>query len=48
MLDLASRLKYRVQLTSDSHAAYLHAVEGAFGTHIDYAQLQKLYGETSE
>jgi len=48
MLDLASRLSNRVQLTSDSHGAYLRAVEGAFGHDIDYAQLQKLYGETSE
>lgn len=29
--DLKSRLKYRVQLTSDGHAAYLEAVEDAFG-----------------
>jgi IS1 family transposase len=48
LLDLASRLSNRVQLTSDSHGAYLRAVEGAFGHEIDYAQLQKLYGETSE
>lgn len=48
MLDLASRLSNRVQLTSDGHSAYLRAVEGAFGHRIDYAQLQKLYGETSE
>jgi IS1 family transposase len=48
MLDLASRLNNRVQLTSDAHGAYLRAVEGAFGHDIDYAQLQKLYGETSE
>ncbi len=45
---LASRLSNRVQLTSDGHGAYLKAVEGAFGHDIDYAQLQKLYGETSE
>jgi hypothetical protein len=48
MLDLASRLSNRVQLTRDAHGAYLRAVEGAFGHEIDYAQLQKLYGETSE
>jgi IS1 family transposase len=48
MLDLASRLSNRVQLTSDAHGAYLRAVEGAFGHDVDYAQLQKLYGETSE
>lgn len=31
MLDLASRLKNRVQLSTDGHKAYLNAVEGAFG-----------------
>lgn len=46
--DLAGRLSNRVQLTSDSHCAYLRAVEGAFGHAIDYAQLQKFCGETSE
>jgi len=48
LLDLAGRLSNRVQLTSDGHGAYLRAVEGAFGYEVDYAQLQKLYGETSE
>ncbi len=48
MDDLASRLSNRVQLTSDGHKAYLEAVEGAFGADIDYAQLVKLYGPTSE
>src|SRR5205085_3187539 len=38
----------RVQLTSDAHGAYLNAVEGAFGLDVDYAQLQKLYGESNE
>lgn len=42
--DLASRLSNRVQLTSDGHRAYLEAVEGAFGSDVDYAQLLKLYG----
>src|SRR5437867_1674931 len=37
--DLASRLAHRVQLTTDSHRAYLEAVEGAFGSEIDYAML---------
>lgn len=41
--DLASRLSRRVQLTTDSHRAYLQAVEGAFGAEIDYAMLHKLY-----
>ncbi len=44
MQDLASRLKHRVQLTSDGHKAYLDAVEQAFGTNIDYAMLIKIYG----
>lgn len=44
MLDLASRLDTRVQLTTDGHRAYLEAVEGAFGMNVDYAQLVKIYG----
>lgn len=45
MEDLASRLKHRVQLTTDQHRAYLSAVEGAFGWNgVDYAMLLKLYG----
>jgi hypothetical protein len=39
MDDLAKRLANRVQLTSDGHKAYLEAVEGAFGSDIDYAML---------
>src|SRR5438094_1475393 len=48
MDDLRSRVANRIQLTSDSHKAYLEAVEGAFGGDIDYAMLVKLYGATSE
>src|SRR3984893_2828960 len=48
MDDLASRLANRVQITSDGHRAYLEAIEGAFGGDVDYAQLVKLYGATSE
>jgi IS1 family transposase len=44
MEDCASRIKGRVQVTTDGHRAYLEAVEGAFGLDADYAQLQKLYG----
>jgi IS1 family transposase len=43
--DLAGRLANRVHLTSDGHKAYLQAVEDAFGSEIDYAQLIKLYGK---
>lgn len=46
--DLASRLADRVQLTSDGLAVYLQAVERAFRGDVDYAQLVKVYNETSE
>ncbi len=42
--DLASRLKNRVQVTTDGHRPYLQAIEGAFGCDVDYAMLVKLYG----
>jgi IS1 family transposase len=45
MSDVAARLANRVQLTTDGHKAYLEAVEGAFGSAIDYAMLIKHYGE---
>lgn len=44
MQDVASRLSHRVQLTTDGHRPYLEAVDAAFGTDIDYATLQKIYG----
>ncbi len=46
--DVASRLRNRVQLTTDGHKPYLEAVEGAFGMDVDYAQLVKLYGDNPE
>jgi IS1 family transposase len=48
MDDLRSRLADHVQLTTDGHKSYLEAVEGAFGGDVDYAQLVKLYGPTSD
>jgi IS1 family transposase len=48
MHDLADRLAHRVQLTTDGHKAYLNAVEDAFGTEIDYAMLQKIYGNENQ
>jgi len=49
LLDLASRLANRVQLTTDGHKVYLEAVEGAFGNDIDYAMLIKMYqGDSGE
>jgi IS1 family transposase len=46
--DLSSRLKNRVQLTTDGHKAYLQAVEDAFGGDIDYAMLVKIYGNEND
>lgn len=48
MSDLASRLVTRVQLTTDGHKPYLQAVEGAFGSEIDYAVLMKIYGPAQD
>ncbi len=45
MDDLRSRLLSRVQLTTDGHRAYLEAIEDAFGSNVDYAQLVKMYGQ---
>ena len=42
--DLASRLRNRVQLTTDGHKPYIEAIESAFGCAVDYSILQKIYG----
>jgi hypothetical protein len=44
MRDLCSRLITRVQMTTDGLTAYLTAVEEAFDSEIDFAQLVKIYG----
>lgn len=44
MMDLASRLKNRVQISTDGNKVYLEAVEGAFWSEVDYAMLVKIYG----
>ncbi len=46
--DLKARLSNRVQLTTDGHTAYLSAVEDAFGSEVDYAMLQKIYGAAQD
>ena len=43
MVDLAQRVKGRVQLTTDAFGGYLYAVETAFGANVDYAMLMKLH-----
>ena len=44
MMDVAGRLANRVQLTSDGLRLYEGAIEDAFGSDVDYAQLVKVYG----
>jgi IS1 family transposase len=46
--DLKSRLANRVQLTTDGHRVYIDAIDNAFGSGIDYAQLVKMYGQEPE
>lgn len=46
--DLASRLQRRVQITTDGHRPYIEAIEGAFGSDVDYAMLVKIYGQAPE
>jgi IS1 family transposase len=41
--DLASRLSYRPQITSDGLKVYIGALEDAFNGELDYAMLQKIY-----
>jgi IS1 family transposase len=48
MQDCASRIRGRVQLTTDGHKAYLDAVEDAFGIDVDFATLTKMYGAPTE
>ena len=42
--DLASRLSNRIQISTDGHRGYIHAISGAFGEDIDYGRLIKVYG----
>ncbi len=48
MQDVASRVRSRIQLTTDGHRVYAEAVEGAFGADIDYAMLVKIYGAAND
>ncbi|MGO9516980.1 MAG: hypothetical protein ACLPND_08050, partial [Candidatus Korobacteraceae bacterium] len=42
--DVASRMRNRVQISTDGLRAYVEAVENAFGSEVDYAQIVKTYG----
>ena len=44
LMDLAPRLRNRVQITTDGHRPYIEAVEASFGKDVDYAMLIKFYG----
>jgi IS1 family transposase len=42
--DIADRMAYRVQISTDGLTAYVPAMEAAFGGNVDYAQIIKTYG----
>jgi len=42
--DVADRMAYRVQISTDGLNAYVAAMENAFGGNVDYAQIIKTYG----
>lgn len=44
MKDLASRMRNRVQISTDAMRAYQEAVEAAWGEDVDYAQIVKVFG----
>jgi IS1 family transposase len=45
--DVAERMAYRVQISTDGLGAYVNAIESAFGADVDYAQIIKSYGPTT-
>jgi IS1 family transposase len=47
MADLASRMKNRIQLSSDAHLSYIKAVDAAFGSEVDYGQIVKTFSSPS-
>ena len=42
--DVASRMENRVQVSTDGLRHYVAAMDNAFGTEVDYAQIIKIYG----
>jgi IS1 family transposase len=44
--DLASRMRNRIQISSDGFAPYYHTIATAFGRNVDYATIVKEYAET--
>ncbi len=45
--DLASRMRHRIQLSSDGLAAYKEGADAAFGPDVDYGQIVKTYSVTN-
>ena len=43
--DVASRMRNRVQISTDGLKAYVNAIEHSFGGDVDYAQIIKTYGQ---
>jgi hypothetical protein len=41
--DVASRLRNRVQISTDALRGYIEAVEQSFGAEVDYGQIVKVY-----
>lgn len=46
--DIRQRVVGRPQITTDAHKPYLAAIEMAFGENVDYAQMHKIYGASSD
>jgi IS1 family transposase len=44
VLDVASQMRNRVQISTDGLGDYISAIENAFGADVDYAQIIKTYG----
>lgn len=42
--DVASRMAYRVQISTDGLRAYVDAIEQVYGANVDYGQIVKVYG----
>lgn len=45
--DVAERMAYRVQISTDGLGSYVNAIENAFGADVDYGQIVKSYGPES-
>lgn len=44
LADVASRMAYRVQISTDGFRAYTEAVQKSFGNDVDYGKIIKVYG----